>query len=145
VAASPLVLDASTTLAWLIRRTKPSEDQLADKVLRQIQRSGAVVPALWFPEISNGILVAERRGGVSLATPMSFMALVETLPIEQDKISPSAVFKSALLLARSYGLTCYDSVYLELALRVGGTLATFDIQLAKAVRKAGGKVFGDPA
>jgi predicted nucleic acid-binding protein len=42
-----------------------------------------------------------------------------------------------------YSLTAYDATYLELVLRTGGTLATFDRQLATAVRKAGVRVFGD--
>jgi predicted nucleic acid-binding protein len=145
MAARPLVLDASTTLAWLVRRLKPDEDRLADETLLRIQGSGAFVPALWFPEVANGILVAERRGGVSLSTSASFLGFVEALPIEQDSVGPSSVFKTVLLLARSFGLTSYDAVYLELVLRTRGTLATFDGQLAEAVRKAGGKVFGDAA
>ena len=48
-----------------------------------------------------------------------------------------------MALARSYGLTAYDAMYLELALRRGAPLATFDSQLADATRKAGGRVFGD--
>lgn len=145
MAASPLVLDASTTLAWLVRRVKADEDLLADEALRRIQKDGAIVPALWFLEVANAILVAERRGAVKLATSASFMGLVEALPIDRDKVQPSSVFTTALLLARSYGLTSYDAVYLELVLRTGGTLATFDGQLAEAVRRAGGRVFGDPA
>ncbi len=139
------MLDASTTLAWLVRRSKPVEDRLADEALQHIQMGGAVVPALWFAEVANGVLVAERRGGVSLATSASFLGLVEALPIDQDRAQASSVFATVLLLARSYGLTSYDAVYLELVLRVGGILATFDGQLAEAVRKAGGRVFGDPA
>jgi predicted nucleic acid-binding protein len=34
-------------------------------------------------------------------------------------------------------------MYLELALRRGAPLATFDKQLANAMRNAGGQVFGD--
>ena len=34
-------------------------------------------------------------------------------------------------------------MYMELALRKAAPLATFDRQLAEAVRKAGGRVFGD--
>jgi predicted nucleic acid-binding protein len=50
-----------------------------------------------------------------------------------------------LSLGRSSKLTGYDATYLELVLRTGGTLATFDKQLAEAVRLAGGRVFGDAA
>ncbi|MCO6441660.1 MAG: type II toxin-antitoxin system VapC family toxin [Nitrococcus mobilis] len=48
-----------------------------------------------------------------------------------------------LALAREHGLTAYDATYLELALRVGAVLATFDGKLADAMRRAGGTVFGD--
>jgi predicted nucleic acid-binding protein len=145
VAASPLVLDASTALAWLVRRVNPEEDRLADEALQRIQKDGVVVPALWFLEVANGILVSQRRGGVSIATSASFIGLVEALPIDQDKVQPWSVFATVLFLGRSFELTSYDAVYLELVLRIGGTLATFDGQLAEAVRKAGGRVLGDPA
>jgi predicted nucleic acid-binding protein len=52
---------------------------------------------------------------------------------------------SVLALARSHNLTGYDAAYLELVLRTGRELATFDRQLADAVRKAGARVFGDAA
>lgn len=145
MAASPLVLDASTALAWLVRRVNPEEDRLADEALQRIQKDGVVVPALWFLEVANGILVSQRRGGVSIATSASFIGLVEALPIDQDKVQPWSVFATVLFLGRSFELTSYDAVYLELVLRIGGTLATFDGQLAEAVRKAGGRVLGDPA
>jgi predicted nucleic acid-binding protein len=132
-------------LAWLVRRVNPEEDRLADEALQRIQKDGVVVPALWFLEVANGILVSQRRGGVSIATSASFIGLVEALPIDQDKVQPWSVFATVLFLGRSYELTSYDAVYLELVLRIGGTLATFDGQLAEAVRKAGGRVLGDPA
>jgi predicted nucleic acid-binding protein len=140
-----LVLDASATLAWLIRRVHPIEDQLADEVLRFVRTGTALVPSLWFPEVSNGILVAERRGGVSPSTSAAFLKMVDTLPIVEDTVRPFAVQKTVLTLARAYRLTGYDATYLELVLRTSGVLATFDGQLANAVRKAGGRVFGDAA
>jgi predicted nucleic acid-binding protein len=140
-----LVLDASATLAWLIRRVDPIEDQLADEVLRHLQPSDAVVPALWFAEVANGILVAERRGGVGIATSATFLGMVSTLPIMEDTTRPSAVQGTVLTLARAHKLTVYDAIYLELVLRTGRTLATFDRKLAGAARSAGVRVFGDPA
>ena len=59
-----LVLDASAALAWLIRRDTAAEDRLANEVLRSIEASEGLVPALWYPEVANGVLVAERRGGI---------------------------------------------------------------------------------
>ena len=62
-----------------------------------------------------------------------------------DSTRPEASLGDVLMLARAYQLTAYDATYLELALRTGGVLATFDRDLAGAVRRAGGRVFGDPA
>lgn len=138
-----LVLDASAALAWLVDRVDPAEGRLADEVLRTIQSRDAQVPALWFPEVANGVLVAERRGRVGNSASASFLGFVETLPIEQDSARPASTLGAVMKLARNYQLTAYDATYLELVLRMGGVLATFDRELAEAVRKAGGRVFGD--
>ena len=138
-----LVLDASATLAWLVNRVDKAEAQLADEVLRYLQNRAAIVPALWFPEVADGVLMAERRGGIGNATSAAFMNLVNALPILEDATRPSAVQATVLMLARAYKLTSYDATYLELVQRTGRVLATFNRQLAEAVRKAGGQVFGD--
>ena len=138
-----LVLDASATLAWLVKRVDAAENELANEVLRYIRVRSALVPALWFPEVANGVLVAERRGGIDNTMSGSFLSMVNTLSIVEDMTRPSAVQSSVLALARAYRLTAYDATYLELVLRTGGVLATFDRQLANAVRQAGGRVFGD--
>ncbi|MGO9316418.1 MAG: type II toxin-antitoxin system VapC family toxin [Terracidiphilus sp.] len=140
-----LILDASVTLAWMVRRVDPIEAQLADDLLSQIERKNAKVPALWFPEVANGVLVAERRTGIGSSTSANFLRLLDTLPIVEDETPPFAVQSTVLTLARAYKLTAYGATYLELVLRKGGELATFDRQLADAARSAGARVFGDPA
>ena len=138
-----LVLDASATLAWLISRVDKAEAQLADEILRHLETGDAVVPALWFPEVANALLLAERRGGIGNSKSGSFLEMVNTLPIVEDGTRPSTVQGAVLMLARAHRLTGYDATYLELLLRTGRTLATFDRQLAAAARLAGGRVFGD--
>lgn len=138
-----LILDASATLAWLVRRIDPIEDQIADEVLRSVRARNAVVPSLWYPEVANGVLVAERRGGVSQSTSESFLRMVDTLPIAEDETPPFTVQPTVLMLARTYKLTAYDATYLELVMRKGGELATFDGKLADAARAARVRVFGD--
>lgn len=61
--------------------------------------------------------------------------------IYPDSLDFEAVAKRALNLARTSQLTNYDATYLELALRTGSPLATFDQKLASA-RSAGISVFG---
>ncbi|MGC1462637.1 MAG: type II toxin-antitoxin system VapC family toxin [Terracidiphilus sp.] len=138
-----LVLDASVTLAWMIERVDAEEARSADEVLHTILAGGAQVPALWFAEVANGVLVAERRGGIRHSTSASFLGLVNALPIMEERTRSSDVQSSVLALGRAHELTAYDATYLELALRTSGTLATFDAELAKAARAAGVRVFGD--
>jgi predicted nucleic acid-binding protein len=71
--------------------------------------------------------------------------MVDALPVVEDETPPFAVQSTVLILARTYKLTAYDATYLELVLRTGGELATFDGKLAEAARAAGVRVFGDPA
>jgi predicted nucleic acid-binding protein len=138
-----IVLDASAALACLVDRGDAAEARLTEDVLRTVQSSDAVVPALWFSGVANGVLAAERSGGVGRSASASFLGLVTALPIVEDRTGASAIQGTVLTLARAYELTAYDATYLELVLRTGRTLATFDRQLAEAVRKAGGHVFGD--
>ncbi len=112
-------------------------------MLRCIMAQDAVVPALWLPEVANGVLVAERRGGVAASTTASFLGMVYALPIAEDAKRTFETQEIILMLARAYKLTGYDATYMELVLRTGKTLATFDRELADAARRAGARVFGD--
>jgi predicted nucleic acid-binding protein len=91
------------------------------------------------------VLAAERRAGLAASISAAFLGLVETLPIEQDAVRPAARLGAVMALARACQLSSYDATYLELALRCGATLATFDRKLAEAARGAGVKVLGDGA
>lgn len=95
-----LVLDASATLAWLSRRVDLAEDRLADEVLLYLQAHGAIVPALWFSEVANGILMAERRAGIGNSKSGTFLGMVNKLPIVEDAARPSAIQSAVLTLAR---------------------------------------------
>jgi len=140
-----LVPDASAALAWLIDRKSPAEARRAEAILRSLYAEDGVVPGLWYAEVTNGILVAERQGACSRPEIAEFLGMLSALPIAEDRARPSDTQPAVLSLARVYRLSGYDAVYLELALRSGAPLATFDRHLAEAVRKAGGRVFGDRA
>jgi len=135
------VLDASMTLAWLFPRLDSTEAALADLVMDELDYEAFVVPAIWFGEVANGILRGERKGLVTPSQSARFLTELDMADIETE--SPELRQPAVLALARSHGLTAYDSMYLELALRRGAPLATFDSQLANATRNAGGRVLGD--
>jgi predicted nucleic acid-binding protein len=139
------VLDASMALAWLFKRADPVEAALADQALRDLPSSSWVVPAIWHAEVANAILRGERARLIQPSQSGFFLSRISQPAISVDSESPRAHLASVLTLARLHRLSAYDATYLELVLRIGGTLATFDRQLAPAVRLAGGRVFGDPA
>ena len=130
------VLEASVALAWFLGRpTAPFADHVRQLLLRG---NRAVVPALWRLEISNGFIVAERRG---VHTPSDTVEALRNLDIviaqaienSRDDVS----MRRALQTAREFRLTAYDAVYLETALRQELPLATLDRQLVTAASKAG--------
>jgi predicted nucleic acid-binding protein len=130
-------------LAWQFKRVDPAELLLAEKALQQLWSEPATVPALWYSEVASGVLRGERQGAISLTQSAFFLSELSHAEIVADELSPRARQATVLDLARAYGLTAYDATYLELAMRRGATLATFDRKLAVAARAAGVRVFGD--
>ncbi|MGP8200679.1 MAG: type II toxin-antitoxin system VapC family toxin [Limisphaerales bacterium] len=127
------VIDPSVALAWLL----PDEtNALADRIRQAIEAGAeAWLPAHWWLEIGNGLLMAERRGRIAPEQVAQALNLVESLPLEEDEATAEQIPTRTMALARKHGLTLYDAAYLELAQRRGAILATFDAQLIKAAAK----------
>lgn len=121
------VLDASTVLAWAIEdeRTPPAMSALA--ALRVDDE--ARVPAVWWSEVRNALVVNERRGRLGEADVADFLRGLNRLPISIDR-SPDET--ALFALARRHRLTVYDAAYLELARREGLPLASLDGDLRAA-------------
>lgn len=136
-----LVLDASMALAWLFERDNAKESSTANKLLKNLANAETVVPVLWHTEITNALLIAERRKVVTEAHVIDYLNRLSNLPILTDSIIMADHRNFIMSLAREYKLTTYDATYLDLALRSNATLATFDKELTNAMRKAGGKIY----
>ena len=131
-----LVVDASIAAAWLL----PDEKSvLTDRTLRDLEGSKASVPSLFWHEIRNLILVAERRGRLPAGEVQLCMAQLRRLPlVDAGHGSDRAVMD----LAKTHSMTAYDAVYLALALSERLPLATTDKALAVAARREGISVKG---
>jgi len=140
-----IVLDATMALAWHFKRTDPPEALLAQQALKAVNQEGAIVPGFWYSEIANGLLHAERHSVTSPGSVAAFQADLSQLEIAIDSALPETTMSLVLSLGRSWKLSGHDATYLELTIRSGGRLATFDRQLAATVRNANGWVFGDRA
>lgn len=127
------VIDPSVALAWLL----PDETTTRATAIREEIENGAEawIPAHWWLEIGNGLLMAEKRGRIAAGQVSHALTLMDALPFEEDDNTAEQVPGRIFSLARKHGLTIYDAAYLELAQRRGAILATFDDQLVKAAKK----------
>ena len=136
------VLDNSVTMRWFFGDGKPQELAYAGKVLDGMKKTSAIVPVTWGLEVANVIAKAEAKGLVTEARGGAFLEMLEGIDIEVDMATFHHALTDTLQLARRYNLSAYDASYLELALRLGLSLATLDEDLQKAAKKAGVKKFG---
>ena len=136
-----LVLDTSMALSWLFARKKVEEIKCADRALLTMTEVETIVPELWHTEVLNALIVGERRKVVTEAQVIDYLTRLSNLPIITDHSMFTNRLTSILALAREHSLSAYDATYLDLALRTNAVLATFDAELAKAMRRAGGTVF----
>ncbi len=128
---SGLVVDASLALAWLF---DDEDHPKAISALERLKEDGAVVPQLWHLEIRNALLTAERRGRISLDDIGERLDALNGLPILTDE-DPN--YRVAFDLAWKHGLSFYDALYLELAIRQDAELATLDRALGRAAASEG--------
>ncbi len=140
-----LVLDASMAVSWLLKRKDAVELTLSRQALDCVRQSGATVPALWYPEVANALLLAERQKVINAVEISGYLSGLAYWKIAQDPAEPALFQPRIIHLGRVHKLTAYDATYLELAMRRTAALATFDRKLAEAARAAGVRVFGDPA
>ena len=135
---TPLVVDCSVTMAWCF---EDECDDLADAVLDRLADGEAWVPSLWPLEVANVLVAAERRRRLTAADSARFVELLMGLPIVVDDRSHERAVSQVLAAARQLGISVYDASYLELAMRLGATLATRDAQLSAAAATAGVPLF----
>ncbi len=128
-----LVLDASIAIGWMVDTPAP---RMAVRA-RHLLQSGTtgVVPDLWYYEVCNALMTAERRGRASVQVVSSHVTDIERLAafLEVSPTTPSALVAAA----RQSGLTVYDAAYFELALRRNLPLATLDGKVRAAAQRAG--------
>jgi predicted nucleic acid-binding protein len=122
-----VVLDASVVIAWAFKE----QHAIAERALARIQAEEAIVPALWWYELRNVLVVGERQGRLTERQTARFLRNISRLAITID-FSPNEA--EVLTLARRHRLTVYDAAYLELARREAIPLATLDQELAAAAQ-----------
>lgn len=121
------VLDASMTMAWV----SPDEStEATDRLLESLLERQAYAPGLWPMEVANAFLAATRQGRLEASQWAWIRHCLDVLPIVVEPVSPARTWSAALELAHDRGISVYDAMYLELALRMRLPLATLDHRLA---------------
>jgi predicted nucleic acid-binding protein len=121
-----LVLDASIAAAWFL----PDEHaEAADLLMNALRTSPAYAPSLFWFEIRNLFLTAERRQRLRAGEAALCAAQLRRLPIHDQGSGNDQLI---LALAARHALSAYDASYLALAIESSGPLATTDKKLAAA-------------
>jgi predicted nucleic acid-binding protein len=130
------VLDNSVAMRWLLASENAADQRYAERVLKSLLESEALVPNLWHLEAANVLLGAVSRKTLEVADVERFTLQLESLPVSVDPATATQAFGHTMSLARAYRLSSYDAAYLELAVRRGLPLATLDKALLKAARRS---------
>lgn len=120
------VLDASVAASWAF---EGGRYPAADSAFEKARFDEIAIPAIWWYEIRNALIVNERRNRLVEADTLRFLRDLNHLRIRLDSEPEEA---EVLRIARKHRLTVYDSAYLELAKRRRFRLATLDEHLARA-------------
>ena len=133
------VLDSSVALSWCFKDEQTPETL---QTLRLAKTRAIFVPSFWHAEISNVLGIAARKGRLDESDLAIAVRTLESFEIHTD-VPLRPVGPAVLLpLMRAYELTAYDATYLELAMRLKLPLATLDVQLIAAAKRAAVPLIG---
>ena len=135
-----VVLDASFVLRYVLHTQAARPRPAGLKLLQNVEW---LVPALWHAEVANALVQAERRGAATPAKVGSALALINALNPSVD--AQTVDVHRNLEIARAYGLSAYDALYFELALRRKAAIATCDDVMIAAAPSAGIRLYPPPA
>ena len=130
----PFVLDASVTLAWLFA---DEISEYAEQVLESVKHEAVLVPPVWPLEVTNGLLVAARRGRLTASGFARSLRDALDLRVQVREIGPDGVLGPVARLARAQEISSYDASYLYLAMQEGVALATQDRRLTTVAARLG--------
>lgn len=134
------VIDACVIAGWLL---EDEQNPYAVGAVEHLCAEAAAAPAFLLIEIGNALLCAERRRRITAAQREDFLMRVMELGLALEPLAdiPSYALR-VMALAHSHGLSMYDAMYLELAVRNTLPLATLDQALRRAAQKCGIAIFG---
>jgi predicted nucleic acid-binding protein len=95
-----------------------------------IAATNPLAPAHWEAELTNVVWMAVRAGVLSPDEGPVRMSLARQLGIET--VATATLCQGALIRSMSSGISVYDTLFVELAVRSGCPLITFDRAVLRA-------------
>ncbi len=127
-----IVIDASALVAYLLR------EEGFERIRDLLYSSRTLSPDLAAKEAANAILVALRRGRISRSQASRVFSALKLILAGVVEVYPELeLLEEAYSIALATSLTIYDSLYIALARRVGGRLATRDRRQYEAAKRLG--------
>lgn len=121
-----VVVDTNV-VAYLLLGTKGFVDE-ARACLDTV--SNPIAPAYWEAELTNVVWMAVRSGVLPPEEGPVRLSLARRLGIES--VTTATLCQGALLRSVASGVAVYDTLFVELAARMGCPLLTFDKAVIKA-------------
>ena len=122
------VIDASAAASWLL------PDETGGAYQEILQTAVLHAPVLFWAEMRNILVISERRNRLTGNMVSEAVSILDALKVNFDN-SPEG--GRVLHLAREHGLTVYDALYVELALRLQLPFLTPDRKLAAVAKQEG--------
>src|SRR5688572_27293783 len=121
--SAAFVVDSSVAMSWLF---KDEVTPATARILDRLDSETALVPALWYLELTNVMALAELKSRITATESEEFVLQLSKFDFEVDTESSQGAFRHLLPLCRAHRLTSYDALYLDLAQRRNLPLATLD-------------------
>lgn len=130
-----LVIDASVTLACVLNEPRDS-----DELVELLGNCEPVAPWIWWLEVTNALLVRERRKLMTPAQSERVLALLDGWNVELSHRVEARSLAEIAHFSRPHQLTTYDAAYLEAAVSHALPLCTLDSNLKRAAKAIGVKL-----
>ncbi len=117
----------TNVIAYFLLGTRPFIDEVRQFWYKAVE---TLAPASWEAELSNVLWMAIRAGVIETDEGTRRLRLAARLGIQS--VPSRALWEGALVRAVSSGVSAYDTLFVELAVRQQLPLATFDKKLISA-------------
>lgn len=126
-----VIIDTSALVAYLLE--EDGFESIRGLLFDQVNSTSLLVK-----ESFNALLEARKIGRIGSEEAEKILEVVLTLLGANIKIHPQEdLMRSAFNIATDHGITIYDSVYLALAKKLDGSLASRDKKQMEVARKVG--------